>query len=378
MNICVLADSYPSKNSFGGIFVAKLFDEIADLGNNVVIIAPQSITNSLLNKKSLSPKKYLHVTKNKAKVTVYQPYTITFSNYRVLRKLNSFFKRRAVSKVIKKLKVTPDAYYGHFWHNAYILFRAISHSDAPLFVATGESVINFHMQISDIQKKSLKKYVRGVICVSTKNKDESIAKGLATENKCIVIPNAFDNTEFYIKDKLKCRRQLGFPLDSFIIAFTGAFKESKGVYRLSQAIQQLNDPSINSIFIGAGSLKPQCEGILFEGLLPHNKIADYLNCADVFVFPTLAEGASNAIVEAIGCGLPVISSDLPFNYDMLNESNSILVDPLNIDEIANAIKDIKTNNALRKRLAEGAEETSQYFILSNRAKKMCKYINNKI
>ena len=70
----------------------------------------------------------------------------------------------------------------------------------------------------------------------------------------------------------------------------------------------------------------------------HDVIAEYLNCADIFVSPTLAEGCSNSIVEAMACGLPIISSDLPFNHDILDEKNSILLDPVEVNEIALAIR----------------------------------------
>ncbi len=66
-------------------------------------------------------------------------------------------------------------------------------------------------------------------------------------------------------------------------------------------------------------------------------IPNYICASDVFVLPTTAEGCCNAIIEAMGCGLPIVSSDRAFNYDILNEENSILVDPESVDEIDNAI-----------------------------------------
>ena len=84
------------------------------------------------------------------------------------------------------------------------------------------------------------------------------------------------------------------------------------------------------------------------------KLVYYLNAADFFILPTLAEGCCNAIIEAIACGLPVISSDLPFNRDILDESNSILVDPTDITSIQEAIVRLYENIDLRKQLSYGS------------------------
>lgn len=73
----------------------------------------------------------------------------------------------------------------------------------------------------------------------------------------------------------------------------------------------------------------------------------------MFCLPTLNEGCSNAIVEAIACGLPIISSNLPFNDDILDSSNALLVNPESVDDIASAIKQLMDNSDLRQKLAEG-------------------------
>ena len=130
--------------------------------------------------------------------------------------------------------------------------------------------------------------------------------------------------------------------------------------------------------MGDKKYEPDCNDILFKGKLPHDKVPDYLNMADVFVLPTLNEGCCNAIVEALACGLPVISSNMPFNYDVLNETNSILISPSNIDEIASAIKKLKNNNALRKNLSDGALITAKKLTISHRAMRILEFMEKNI
>jgi glycosyltransferase involved in cell wall biosynthesis len=96
------------------------------------------------------------------------------------------------------------------------------------------------------------------------------------------------------------------------------------------------------------------------------------------VLPTLNEGCCNAIVEALACGLPIVSSDRPFNYDILNKTNSILVDPMNINEIADAIRMLKENSMLRARLSEGALNTAKDLTINRRATKIMDFIKQHI
>ena len=94
--------------------------------------------------------------------------------------------------------------------------------------------------------------------------------------------------------------------------------------------------------------------------------------------PTLNEGCSNAIVEALACGLPVVSSNLPFNEDILDETNSILVNPMNVEEIASALLKIKESKAFRDKLAEGALLKASELRIDIRAEKIVDFITKKI
>jgi glycosyltransferase involved in cell wall biosynthesis len=100
--------------------------------------------------------------------------------------------------------------------------------------------------------------------------------------------------------------------------------------------------------------------------------------ADVFCLPTLQEGCCNAIVEALACGLPVISSDRSFNYDILNESNSILIDPIDEDAIAVALRSLYEDKALRAQLSQGALIAGESLTIDERAKKVLSFIDERI
>lgn len=219
-------------------------------------------------------------------------------------------------------------------------------------------------------------YVSGVICVSSKNRDESIKLGLTTFEKCGVFPNAVNVDLFHKRDKGECRQQLGFPQNEFIVAFVGWFNERKGSLRVAEAIKRIE--GVKSIFIGKGEQDPLCDGILFKGVLPHDQVPLYLGAADCFVLPTLAEGCCNAIVEAMSCGLPIISSNLPFNWDVLDDSNSIMVDPNDVDAIADAIVKLRDDKKLWVNLADSSLKKAQALTIDQRANRIIGFIKSKI
>ncbi len=369
MNILVITPDYPDGYKVHYPFVKQLVDEFARQGHNCTVIAPYSITK---NKRFYPTKEY------DGDVMVYRPNHLSFSNLKIRKiYLSDLFRRKAIHRASKWLPVKPDVVYCHFWECAIEAYPYAKSENIPLIVATGESSISSFNVIDKITAE-MRDFVKGVICVSSKNKEESIELGLTTEDKCFVKPNAV-NSEFFKKlDKTECRQKLGFPQNAFIVSFVGAFIERKGVLRVSDAIKQIRGGPVYSCFIGRGAQDPDCENILHKGGLRHEQIPEYLNASDVFVLPTLAEGCCNAIVEAMSCGLPVISSNLPFNWDVLDDSNSIMIDPKNVDAIAKAIERLRDDKQLRDQMEVSSLKKAESLTIDRRAKAITEFIKERI
>ena len=371
MNICFITYMYPGKHDTSSFaFVKQLVDAIAKQGHHCFVLAPFNITH------------YHRMTQDQEEyvigdgiVTVYRPGYISLSKMHIGKfYFSSWLHKRALTKAFRMLKVRPDVVYGHFWRSGYEGFGYAKTNNIPLFVASGESeVARMIPVIPDLEVFA--NYVKGVICVSSKNRDESVELGLTSSEKCGVFPNAVNEKLFHKRNKEECRRRLGLPQDAFIVAFVGWFIERKGSQRVSAAIDKLE--GVNSIFIGKGEQEPQCKGVLFKGSLSHEEVPLYLGAADCFVLPTLHEGCCNAIVEAMACGLPVISSDLPFNWDVLDETNSVMVDPNNVEEIAEAIRSLRDDKEKRKALSDGALKKAEKLTIDQRAKAIMHFITEK-
>ena len=383
--IAVIADDYPSEGRMVFVFVQQLVEALVNDGVNVSVIAPQSIVRSLFRGVKLMPKHTKYTTAQNKEYDVYRPYSLSFSNgNRTLYRLAKAFNQKRINKCLQI--ISPQVVYGHFWHCAMKGSDYATANGKPLFVACGEgdnALDNWACRLSEENKKTIRNKVRGVISVSTENKRKCLGYGISTEANTIVLPNCVNDKVFHPIDSSEFRQGLGATESDFVISFTGAFIDRKGYNRLSDAIDKLNDDEIKVIFSGkpmAGHENdmPHCKGIIHCGAVNHDDLPKYLCASDVFVLPTLKEGCCNAIVEALSCGVPVISSDLPFNSDILNEVNSILVDPNNVDAIAEAISLLKRDKSLYATSKKNAIASSNGHSITDRAQKVKEFIESRI
>lgn len=375
--ICFILDWYPTKTNNGCVFAKHLIYAIADKGFDCVVIAPR-IKNA---QKENIPYKRSETTGNGNIIRIFTPtyYHLSSRKQTIKLSMNNHFK--AVMRTIKKESIKPDAVYGHFIYQCGLTAARVGEKlGVPSYCACGENSTRFDegsepysTGIKYAGWKEILNKLTGIISVSSHNATLIVKKDfISKEMKIGVFPNGVDRKKFYISDKLKVRKELGFPEDEFIVVFTGTFTERKGIDKLNTALK--NCENIYAVFLGSGELKPDCNNILFCGKISNDEVAKYLNAADVFVLPTKGEGCCNAIVEALACGLPVISSDLPFNDDVLDETNSIRVDVNGINQIENAINKLKTDKSLLNGLREGAARSAEKFDINVRAENIIRFM----
>lgn len=378
MHIVVISHSYPTTKTIDFVFVDQLCRAFADEGHDITIIAPQSITKCVVRRVPIIRFKSTITTERGNIITLYRPFWISAGMH--LRKLGWFRNSfdNAVNRALLQITKPIDVIYGHFWAQAISAMDYASKHSIPLFAVAGEGVLDTHLQMSQSEIDKVRHLVRGCICVATKSKNESIRAGFTIEEKCKVFPNSIDPKIFYPRPRRDMRAKYGFQYDDFIIAFVGQWNSRKGVGRLCEALNSINNPCIKAMFMGRGDEKPTYQHTIFAGTVNHNVLPEMLSCADIFVLPTINEGCSNAIVEAMACGLPIISSDMEFNKDILNTGNSILVDPYDKNQLIHAIMQLYVDTHLRANLSIGALKTAAKLTISNRAKRILDFIKKNI
>jgi sugar transferase (PEP-CTERM/EpsH1 system associated) len=86
-------------------------------------------------------------------------------------------------------------------------------------------------------------------------------------------------------------------------------------------------------------------------------VRDFLNAVDAFVLPSLFEGTSNSLLEAMASGLPVIASAVGGNTELVGPESGLLFPPQDVDALSQCLATLQSNVDLRMRLAEGARST---------------------
>lgn len=181
-----------------------------------------------------------------------------------------------------------------------------------------------------------------------------------------VIPNGVDGEIFQPPaDRDRIRLRLGLPADRLVLLCVGNLKPVKGHEVLLKAMSEPETAPrpLTLVFVGedfqGGGLQRLAEGLprhldpRFVGR--QDDPLPWYQAADLFVLPSQWEGMSNALLEAMACGLPVIATRVGGNTDLVNhEQTGLLAPPENPPALAQAIARLSGDDTLRRRLGAAA------------------------
>lgn len=180
-----------------------------------------------------------------------------------------------------------------------------------------------------------------------------------------VIHNAAPQITIDVADaRQKTRKEYGFADDDFVIGISGRMVYDKGIDYISQAITDLENnyeyKHIKFLFIGDG---PYCDilkerhkkeienGRVFV-LGQMNNVIELLCGCDTFLFATLHENLSNALLEAMSVGLPVIATEIGGNVEVVKDNeNGFLIPDRNAQAIVDKVILLYLNEELQKKFS---------------------------
>ena len=196
-----------------------------------------------------------------------------------------------------------------------------------------------------------------VFSVSDSLRQVALSCGISS-SKLRVIGNGVDIAKFSPQSQVLARKSLGIPLEAKVIVTVGGLVERKGFHRVIAAMPEIMKkyPGLTYLVIGGpspeGDWTQQLQQMVsnlqlksvvkFLGPLPADKLSTPLSAADVFVLSTRNEGWANVLLEAMACGLPVVTTDVGGNREVVTSPDLGTIVPFDnpgalIDAITHAL-----------------------------------------
>jgi colanic acid/amylovoran biosynthesis glycosyltransferase len=255
------------------------------------------------------------------------------------------------------------------WNSAAIVLWPLFELGCPVVISCRGSQINVapHDPTRSEFRQDLRKTLEqatAVHCVSHAIKQEAEQYGLDATKAWIIHPAV--DTEFF--SPAGKRRETN---DVFRVVTTGGLFWVKGYEYALTSIRQLIDMGIAVQYdiIGDG---PERQRLLYtihdldlrkhvqlHGSVGQERVRDLMCRADVFLLSSLSEGVSNAALEAMACGLPVVTTDCGGMRELVSDGiEGFVVPPRQPEAMTRELARLATNPKLRERLGRAARRTT--------------------
>lgn len=166
------------------------------------------------------------------------------------------------------------------------------------------------------------------------------------------------------ESRIAMRKELGFPENSFVVGAVGRLVPIKDHQTLLKAAALLSQSGIDVriLLVGSGPERERLQALSTSTLESRvcfagdsSRVPELLNAMDVFVLPSLNEGMSNTLLEAMACGLPVLATDVGGNPEIVeNNVNGCLFTPGDTARLAGKLMLLARDPALIHQLGTAA------------------------
>jgi len=377
MKILYISNSIIPSRTANSIHVMKMCQAFADNGHEVVLLAPDN--KSKYEKKVQDVFDYYGVRKIfKIKKLWYPDLKVGTFFYSLAIFLYLLFNRKF------------DLVYGRFLYGCYFATllgnEIIFESHAPIYEEHKftQKVLNLL-----IKNKNFKK----LVVISQALKNMYLENTNLHDSSIKVVHDGADQVEsFSYKSKLFGKKE------NLKVGYVGHLYKGKGIEIIESIAEKVSE-DIEFHIIGGVEKdikqwkeKIKSNKVFFYGYVSHSKVTQFINSLDVCLLPNqrvvLAHGAVGGGINISGYTSPlklfeymshkkaIISSDLPVLREVLNETNSLLVEHDNIDNWIKAIEKLK-NISVREKIATKALNDFYFYTWKNRASNIITRLNNK-
>ncbi len=362
-----------------GIQIMKMCEAFADLGSEVTLVVPKR-----LNAIKDDPFEYYSVKRNFKIEYVPTVDLIRFGRFGFW--IQQFFFGLAVA--LKVLRSRESVVYTRDASAAVI-------SDFFGLSALWE----VHTDQRNFLTAAAARWSAAIVVISRGLYDRMISMGI-DENKIKLLHDGVDLDFFdsVSDDKAELRKELGLPMDRFLVGYVGKYKtmgETKGVEGIIDAVAmcQARKAAIDFVIVGANQDEiSEINGLFSSGLaagsghclghVPVSRIPEHLKAMDVLIMnypnsPHYAHIMSPLkLFEYMASRRPIVSSDLPSIREILSDADCLFVPPDNVAALSQAIMSSMGNGPESQRRAVNSYDKVRLFTWRSRAQKIIEAIHS--
>jgi len=367
-----------------GIQIIKMCESFSDNGMDLELLLPKRINNIKEN-----PFNYYNIN-NKFKIKklfILDTINIIKNKFGFIIQSVSFMISISFYLLFKKNKKG----YVFYTRDEYLL---------PILQLFSKKVVWEGHSLSKNKKiytKYFKKCYR-IIVLTSYIKKELIDLGIE-ENKILVSPDGVDLNVFDIDiTKKQARKKLNLPQDKIILGYTGTLKTKnmdKGIDNILEVLKILLKQKNNILFVAVGGCRNDVDyyikrankigvlnNVLFLEKVFQEKLAIYQKAFDFLLMPFPNKKHYShymsplKMFEYMVSKRPIIASNLPSIKEILNNNNSVLVEPDNSVLLSEGIKKLLKDEKLITNISQKAYNNVKKYTWDKRVKKIVKFVKN--
>lgn len=210
-----------------------------------------------------------------------------------------------------------------------------------------------------------------MVCVADAMTELMVGENVAPRDKFTTVYSGMDVEPFLhaSQHRAKIRHELNIPQDAIVIGKIARLFHLKGHEYVVEAASEVvrSNPQVKFLFVGDGILRKELEASIeskglkdhfcFAGLVPPQRIPEYLGAMDILVHTSLREGLARALPQALISGVPVVSFDVDGAREVvLSGQTGFLLPPKDVAGVGRGLSELVLNESLRKKCGETGRE----------------------
>ncbi|MBP9853821.1 MAG: glycosyltransferase [Candidatus Omnitrophica bacterium] len=264
--------------------------------------------------------------------------------------------------MIKRLQTLKPSIV-HTYLNTSNVFGtwAAKKANVPVIVTSRRDMGHFRSKRIAAMEKWSNRFCHKVVCVSNAVKEKTLQEEQLPKEKIVVLYGGVDSEQF--------KRPLGTKNESVLSVGMVATMDRpmKGHMDFLHAAKLIQDHShpVQIMLVGEGSLRRELEEFVQSNNMTNmvhfkgqsNDVIQEMNGLDILVLPSHSEGFSNAVLEAMSMEIPVLANAIEGNLEIIdNGINGILIEPRNVQHMANEIIKFINRKAELKEMGQKARQ----------------------